>query len=107
MTIKDLKKILKNNYTDIIINESDLRTLNVNDLFVSLNSCEAKRIEIIVNKNLESSLENNDENYQEISLNELIENNIDSMNISPGTKKKIKDLFNYYNTLANQEFNEE
>lgn len=29
------------------------------------------------------------------------------MNISPGTKKKIKDLFNYYNTLANQEFNEE
>lgn len=107
LTIKDLKKILKNNYTDIIINESDLRTLNVNDLFVSLNSCEAKRIEIIVNKNLETSLENNDENYQEISLNELIENNIDNMNISPGTKKKIKDLFNYYNTLANQEFDEE
>lgn len=107
LTIKDIKKIFKNNYNDIIINESSLVSLNINDLFAALHHCQAKKIELVVNKNLEGSQELNDSDYKELSLNELIENNIKNMNIGEDIKKSLIDSYYYYNNLATQEVSDE
>ena len=104
MPLKDIKKLLYNNYIDIIINETDLNDLNVNDLFQSLEYCQAKKIEIIVNRNIESSLEYDEETFKELTLEELIESNIEALSIDERAKKEILKLYSYYNNLVKEEF---
>ena len=102
----EIKKICKNNYIDIVINESDLVDLNVNDLIETLQVCNAKRIEIQVNKNLSGDIECNEEDYKELTLEDLIESNIECMNVQDKTKKILKEMFDYYYYIAKQEVDE-
>lgn len=104
LPLKTIKKLLHNNYIDIIINESDLNDLNVNDLFQSLEYCQAKKIEIIVNRNIENSLEYDEETFKELTLEELIESNIEALNIDDHAKKELLKLYSYYNNLVKEEF---
>lgn len=105
LTVGEIKKKIKNCYADVIVSEKDLKTFNVNDLFDILQSTEAKRIQIIENKDIDLNglLDKGLENYKELTLDEIVESNISSMNIEDEEKKSISDLYSYYRNIVKED----
>lgn len=103
---KTIEKIISHNYVDIVIKENDLRKLKLGELYERLDIFNPKRIEIkvLANEYDWGDVDENEDNYRERSINEIIESLIDEIpEISDEKKAKLKDMNLVFQKLANAE----
>lgn len=99
------KKICANNYTDILVNDEELSNLNFTKMYEALDICNPKRIEIKQIDNNNILYEDYDENvgeYKDMSIPEIIDELIDSMEISDNKKEHFKALSKKYQSLIDE-----
>ena len=99
--------VLDNNYVDIIMEESDTHMFKKSDIYDLINSCNAKKAEPKVRQSKKSQTEDSSTNADEIvelSLEELINNSIDSLtDVSDEFKADLHALSDvYYNAAKEQ-----
>ena len=99
--------VLDNNYVDIIMEESDTHMFKKSDIYDLINSCNAKKAEPKVRQSKKSQTADSSTNADEIvelSLEELINNSIDSLtDVSDEFKADLHVLSdNYYNAAKEQ-----
>lgn len=106
MSVKDRDYFLNNNYNDIIIDECDLRKYKTAQIYDMASLSNAKRVQIIVNKahhELDVETENN---YVELSLEQLINDSIWQLDVDDETKERLKNISRERLKQAEQELTE-
>ena len=92
LSVKERDEFLNNNYNDILIEESDLRKYKSGTIYDMANLSNAKRVQIIVNKS-HHDLDNIDnEEYKELSIEELINESISQLDVDDETKDRLKNI---------------
>ena len=92
--------VCKNNYTDILLDGSEQENFNVSFIYDSIKECAPKRVQIKeVNKDGTYADEDEDE-YKEMSTNEIISSLIDKMEIPQDKKDHLKALSARYQELV-------
>lgn len=92
LSVKDRDLFLDNNYNDIIIEESDLRKYKTANIYDMANLSNAKRVMIVVNKAHHDLDIVDDKEYKELSLEDLINNSIEQLDVDEQTKLRLKDI---------------
>lgn len=89
MSVKERDEFLNNNYNDIIIDEIDLRKYKSGNIYDIANLSNAKRVQIIVNKSHHDLDVDDTKDYKELSLEQLINDSIDQLDIDDDTKQRL------------------
>ena len=91
-TDKERMDALKNNYTDIVIDEVNIDKYKMGDVYEILNSCQAKRAQIqVIKSKTNIQVDENSEEHTELSMEELINNAIDQFaDVDDKFKEKLK-----------------
>lgn len=98
--------VIKNNYTDILINESDLPKYKIQELYELGDIAKAKRLSIAVNRH--NSLQGTAmANEKEKTIKELIDYTIDMLDKDKDKKDKLKALSSEYLNAAEKQLEEE
>ena len=106
LSVKERDEFLNNNYNDILIEESDLRKYKSGTIYDMANLSNAKRVQIIVNKS-HHDLDNIDnEEYKELSIEELINESISQLDVDDETKGRLKNISRDRLKQAENELNE-
>ena len=106
LSVKGRDEFLNNNYNDILIEESDLRKYKSGTIYDMANLSNAKRVQIIVNKS-HHDLDNIDnEEYKELSIEELINESISQLDVDDETKDRLKNISRDRLKQAENELNE-
>lgn len=101
---KERDKFLSNNYNDIIIDEVNLRKYKVSDLYDIANLSNAKRVQIIVNKQKTNDTIDIDEDYKEKSIEDLINESIYNLEVDETVKDRLlKKSMMYLSNAQNEE----
>lgn len=97
-----VKEIFGNNYTDILVTHEELDKLDIPKMYEMLEVCKPKRIEIkILNKDQTFEIDEDDESeYKEKSIPEIIDLLIDNMEVDDKKKEDLKGLSAYYIDLC-------
>lgn len=103
MTEEQRKEIIANNYNDIIILEKNLHKYKLSDIYEVANDSSAKRLNIIVVKNDQGLLLDESLNVKEMTIEELIDNSIDSIDDDNINKLHLKELSKNYLKAAEAE----
>lgn len=105
MFSNDRFNFLSNNYTDIVIKEEDLKNYKSSDIYAIINESNAKRAELKVVRT-DTKIEVDIEDYKELSIIELIDSMIDSMeDLTDESKARLKEISNKYFKAAEQQLN--
>lgn len=98
----EVLKLCGNNYTDILVDGSESDMFNVASVYDAIKECAPKRVQIKeVNK--DGSYvddEDDDGEYKEMSVSEIIYSLIDKMEVPPEKKETLKAMCNRYQELA-------
>ena len=91
-TDKERTDALKNNYTDIVIDEVNIDKYKMGDVYEILNSCQAKRAQIqVIKSKTNIQVDENSEEHIELSMEELINSAIDQLaDVDDEFKGKLK-----------------
>ena len=91
-TDKERTDALKNNYTDIVIDEVNIDKYKMGDVYEILNSCQAKRAQIqVIKSKTNIQVDENSEEHTELSMEELINSAIDQLaDVDDEFKGKLK-----------------
>ena len=91
-TDKERMDALKNNYTDIVIDEVNIDKYKMGDVYEILNSCQAKRAQIqVIKSKTNIQVDENSEEHTELSMEELINSAIDQLaDVDDDFKGKLK-----------------
>ena len=91
-TDKERMDALKNNYTDIVIDEVNIDKYKMGDVYEILNSCQAKRAQIqVIKSKTNIQVDENSEEHTELSMEELINSVIDQLvDVDDEFKGKLK-----------------
>lgn len=91
-TDKERMDALKNNYTDIVIDEVNIDKYKMGDVYEILNSCQAKRAQIqVIKSKTNIQVDENSEEHTELSMEELINRAIDQLSdVDDEFKGKLK-----------------
>ena len=91
-TDKERTDALKNNYTDIVIDEVNIDKYKMGDVYEILNSCQAKRAQIqVIKSKTNIQVDENSEEHTELSMEELINSAIDQLaDVDDDFKGKLK-----------------
>lgn len=91
-TDKERMDALKNNYTDIVIDEVNIDKYKMGDVYEILNSCQAKRAQIqVIKSKTNIQVDENSEEHMELSMEELINSAIDQLSdVDDEFKGKLK-----------------
>lgn len=91
-TDKERTDALKNNYTDIVIDEVNIDKYKMGDVYEILNSCQAKRAQIqVIKSKTNIQVDENSEEHTELSMEELINSAIDQLSdVDDEFKGKLK-----------------
>lgn len=91
-TDKERMVALKNNYTDIVIDEVNIDKYKMGDVYEILNSCQAKRAQIqVIKSKTNIQVDENSEEHTELSMEELINSAIDQLSdVDDEFKGKLK-----------------
>lgn len=91
-TDKERMDALKNNYTDIVIDEVNIDKYKMGDVYEILNSCQAKRAQIqVIKSKTNIQVDENSEEHMELSMEELINSAIDQLaDVDDEFKGKLK-----------------
>lgn len=101
---KERDEFLSNNYNDIVIDEINLRKYKVSDLYDIANLSNAKRVQIIVNKQKNSDTIDIDEDYKEKSIEDLINESIYNLDVDDTVKDRLlKKSMMYLSNTQNEE----
>ena len=93
--------ICKNNYTDILVDGSESEFFNVARVYDAIKACSPKRVQIKeVNKDGSYVDDDDDGEYKEMSVNEIIFSLIDKMEITNDKKENLKSLCNKYQEIV-------
>jgi len=98
----DVLKLCANNYTDILVDGTEVPLINVTKIYDALASCQPKRVEIkVVNKDgVVYDEDSEDGEYKEMTVIEIIDSLIDKMEIDDQKKETLKALSARYQELA-------
>lgn len=103
----EIKDLCKNNYTDILVKTEELENLNITKVYDVLVCCKPKRVLIKdVNSNTNTFDGDDDENYKEMSIPEIIDNLIDKMEEPDEKKQRLKELSSKYQDLLKVEIDD-
>lgn len=95
---------LTNNYNDIVIDEINLRNYKVSDLYDIANISNAKRVQIIVNKQKTNDVLDPDVEYKEKTLEDLINDSICNLDVNDDIKQRLlKKSMMYLSNAQNEE----
>ena len=101
MSDQDKMRALHNNYTDVLVNEEDEHKYKMADIRALLSQSNAKRAEIKSVHQKNESTEEDDEVHEEHTVDELIEQSIDSLEgYEDEYKAELKVLSHEYITAA-------
>lgn len=91
-TDKERMVTLKNNYTDIVIDEVNIDKYKMGDVYEILNSCQAKRAQIqVIKSKTNIQVDENSEEHTELSMEELINSAIEQLaDVDDEFKGKLK-----------------
>ena len=91
-TDKERMVALKNNYTDIVIDEVNIDKYKMGDVYEILNSCQAKRAQIqVIKSKTNIQVDENSEEHTELSMEELINSAIEQLtDVDDEFKGKLK-----------------
>lgn len=91
-TDKERTDALKNNYTDIVIDEVNIDKYKMGDVYEILNSCQAKRAQIqVIKSKTNIQVDENSEEHTELSMEELINSAIEQLaDVDDEFKGKLK-----------------
>lgn len=91
-TDKERTDALKNNYTDIVIDEVNIDKYKMGDVYEILLSCQAKRAQIqVIKSKTNIQVDENSEEHMELSMEELINSAIDQLaDVDDEFKGKLK-----------------
>lgn len=96
MNISERNNFLNNNYNDILIDESELRKYKMTNIYDIANLSNAKRVQIIVNKSKHNLDIDEEKNYKELSIEELINESILQLDIEDKAKDRLKNISHEY-----------
>ena len=97
----DVLEICKNNYTDILVDGSESEFFNVARVYDAIKACSPKRVQIKeVNKDGSYIDDDDDGEYKEMTVNEIIFSLIDKMEITNEKKDNLKALCTKYQEIA-------
>ena len=104
-TDKERMDALKNNYTDIVIDEVNIDKYKMGDVYEILNSCQAKRAQIqVIKSKTNIQVDENSEEHTELSMEELINSAIDQLaDVDDEFKGKLKVISSEYLKNAQSE----
>lgn len=104
-TDKERMDALKNNYTDIVIDEVNIDKYKMGDVYEILNSCQAKRAQIqVIKSKTNIQVDENSEEHTELSMEELINSVIDQLaDVDDEFKGKLKVMSSEYLKNAQSE----
>lgn len=104
-TDKERMDALKNNYTDIVIDEVNIDKYKMGDVYEILNSCQAKRAQIqVIKSKTNIQVDENSEEHTELSMEELINSAIDQLaDVDDEFKEKLKVMSSEYLKNAQSE----
>lgn len=105
MNNKERKQFLDNNYNDILIDESNLRKYKMTNIYDIANLSNAKRVQIIVIKSKHELSIDEEKDYKELSIEELINNSIQQLNIDEDSKNRLINISSTYIKTAENELN--
>ena len=97
---------LNNNYNDILIDESNLRKYKMTNIYDIANLSNSKRVQIIVIKSKHEMLIDDEKNYKELSIDELINESIMQLDIDDNAKNRLKNISHEYIKNAENDINE-
>jgi len=103
MGIEERNKFLNNNYNDIIIDEKELRQYKMSNIYEIGNMSTAKRFQIEVVKSKHELTIDDDKDYKELSVQELINDSIEQLDVDDATKERLKEISNVYLKAAEAE----
>ena len=96
LNVEERDKFLNNNYNDILINESELRKYKMSNIYDIANLSHAKRVQIIVNKSKHNLTIDDEKDYKELSIEELINESILQLDVDDTTKDRLKGISHTY-----------
>ena len=104
-TDKERTDALKNNYTDIVIDEVNIDKYKMGDVYEILNSCQAKRAQIqVIKSKTNIQVDENSEEHTELSMEELINSAINQLaDVDDDFKGKLKVMSSEYLKNAQSE----
>jgi len=104
-TLDETKRILNNNYTDILVPDKYIHLFNFTKFIDILNGCNYKKIETIVEKRrFEDDFKEDSNNINIQDILSLLETNLEEMKYSPEILNKLKELNrNYYEKASNED----
>lgn len=106
LKLEDLRKVINNNYVDIIIRRSILGDVNLSYLLSALDTCNAKKIEIILdNSDIEETLNDHDAWANDLTVEDIVKAKVEKMNISDEQKHAILKLNERYLAAFNETIN--
>ena len=100
MNVSERNEFLNNNYNDILIEESELRKYKMTNIYDIANLSNAKRVQIIVNKSKHNFDVDEEKNYKELSIEELINESIMQLDIEDNAKERLKKISHDYIKIA-------
>lgn len=103
MGIEKRSAFLNNNYNDIVVDEKDLRKYKMSNVYELANLTTAKRVMVIVNKSKHDFTIDDEKDYKELSIQELINDSIEQLDVDDETKERLKDISNVYLKSAEAE----
>lgn len=103
MGIEERTAFLNNNYNDIIVDEKALRKYKMSNVYDLANLTSAKRVMIVVNKTKHDMTISDEKDYKELSIQELINDSIDQLDVDDETKTRLKDISKVYLKSAEAE----
>ncbi len=89
-------EFLDNNYNDIIIDEIDLRKYKMTNIYDIANLSNAKRVQIIVNKSKHNLEIDDEKDYKELTIEELINESIMQLDVDDNSKNRLKNISHEY-----------
>lgn len=98
-TDEEREKVLKNNYTDIIVDEANIDKYKMGDVYELMNTSDAKRVDVQVIKSKDKieANEETDEEYHELNMEQLIDSAIDQLSdVDDDFKANLKILSKKY-----------
>ena len=96
-------KFLSNNYTDIVVEETEIDKYKMSDIYQLIDDASAKKVQIEVIRSKKEINKSEDVEYEKLSIEELINKSIDNLSdVDDETKNILKTISSEYykNALA-------
>lgn len=101
LPIEQIKKIVENNYVDIIIKKKHMNEINIAKLMEAMDLCNTKKIEVILDK-FDNDLvkEETIEVSKDLTIAEIFTEKLKNFDLSDEAKAKLQTINQEYITLA-------